>query len=131
MPPRGNGLKNGTLALMKFVIAIVQDYDCDRLLRAIAERDLRATKISSTGGFLRMGNATVMMGVDDDRVAEAIGLIREHCQSRVEVQLDSTSPEYVEWFPAGIHEVTVGGAVVFTLPVRRMERIMPREDQTA
>jgi hypothetical protein len=41
------------------------------------------------------------------------------------VQLDAASPEYVEWFPAGIHEVTVGGAVVFILPVSRMERIMP------
>lgn len=111
---------------MKFVIAIVQDYDCDKLLRGVAEKNLRATKISSQGGFLRMGNATVLMGVEDDRVPEAIELIRTYCQSRVEVQLDATSPEYVEWFPAGIHEVTVGGAVVFKLPVQRMERIMPQ-----
>lgn len=110
---------------MKFLIAVVQDYDCDKLLRAIAAANLRATKISSTGGFLRMGNATVLMGVEDERLQEAIALIRANCQSRVEVQLDAASPEYVEWFPAGIHEVTVGGAVVFTLPVDRMERMMP------
>ena len=110
---------------MKFVIAIVQDYDCDRLLRAIAASNLRATRIASTGGFLRTGNTTVLMGVEDDQVRTCLSLIRQNCQSRVEVQLDSSSPEYVEWFPAGIHEVTVGGAVVFILPVRRMERIMP------
>ena len=110
---------------MKFVIAIVQDYDCDRLLRAISDHDLRATRIASTGGFLRMGNTTVLMGVEDDQVRTCIDLIRKNCESRVEVQLDAASPEYVEWFPAGIHEVTVGGAVVFILPVSRMERIMP------
>lgn len=112
---------------MKFLIAIVQAYDSDRLLRAISEHDLRATRISSTGGFLRMGNATVFMGVEDERVSEAIELIRANCQSRVEVQLQEASPEYIEWFPAGIHEVTVGGAVVFTVPVARMERFMPGE----
>lgn len=110
---------------MKFVIAIVQDYDVDRLLRAVTERGLRATRIASTGGFLRMGNATVLMAMDAARVEEAVGVIRENCESRVEVQLDATSAEYVEWFPAGIHEVTVGGAVVFIIPVRRVERIMP------
>jgi uncharacterized protein YaaQ len=110
---------------MKFVIAIVQDYDCDRLLRAISDHNLRATRIASTGGFLRTGNTTVLMGVEDDQVRTCIDLIRKNCESRVEVQLDASSPEYVEWFPAGIHEVTVGGAVVFILPVSRMERIMP------
>jgi uncharacterized protein YaaQ len=110
---------------MKFVIAIVQDYDCDRLLRAITEKGLRATKISSTGGFLRMGNATVFIGVERDRVHEALELIRQNCESRVEVQLDATSPEYVEWFPAGMHEVTVGGAVVFIVPVARMVQLRP------
>jgi len=115
---------------MKFVIAIVQDYDVDRLLRAVTESGFRATRISSTGGFLRMGNATVLMGVKNDRVQEAIGIVRQHCQARVEVQLDATSPEYVEWFPAGIHEVMVGGGVVFTVPVDRMVRFAGGKDVT-
>lgn len=114
---------NGIALHMKFVIAIVQDYDCDRLLRAITARGFRATRISSTGGFLRMGNATVFMGVDNTRVSEALEIIRQSCESRVEVQLDATSPEYVEWFPAGMHEVTVGGAVVFIVPVERMVQL--------
>ena len=113
---------------MKFVIAIVQDYDSDRLLRAITERGFRATKISSTGGFLRMGNATIFVGVEAGKVAEVIELIRENCQSRVDVQIDAASPEYVEWFPAGVHEVTVGGAVVFIVPVTRMVQLRPEGD---
>lgn len=104
---------------MKFVIAIVQDYDCDKLLRSITLSGLRATRIASTGGFLRMGNTTVLMGVDDLRLAECVSIIEQSCKSRAEVQVDVASPEYVEWFPAGIHEVTVGGAIVFVIPVER------------
>lgn len=107
---------------MKFVIAIVQDYDCDKLLRAITLSGLRATRIASTGGFLRMGNTTVLMGVDNLRLSECLSIIEQSCKSRVEVQVDDASPEYVEWFPAGIDEVTVGGAVVFIIPVERHVR---------
>lgn len=107
---------------MKFVIAIVQDYDCDKLLRAITQSGLRATRIASTGGFLRTGNTTVLMGVADLSLPECLAIIEQSCKSRVEVQLEVASPEYVEWFPAGIHEVTVGGAIVFIIAVERHVR---------
>jgi uncharacterized protein YaaQ len=112
---------------MKFVIAIVQAYDCDKLLRAVVDNGLRATRISSVGGFLRMGNATVLMAVRHDQVTTAIGLIRESCRSRVEVKLEPDYSEYMEWFPAGVHDVTVGGAVVFVVPISRMVRIVDGE----
>ncbi|HEV2066592.1 MAG TPA: cyclic-di-AMP receptor [Thermomicrobiales bacterium] len=108
---------------MKFVIAIMQDYDCDRLLRAVTAAGLGATRIASTGGFLRTGNTTVVMGVEDDRMDECLSILERSCKSRVEVQVDVDSPEYVEWFPAGVHEVTVGGAVVFVARVERFVRI--------
>ena len=107
---------------MKFLIAIVQDYDCDRLLRTVTGCGYRATRISSTGGFLRTGNTTVLMGIEDDQVQRCTGLIRQSCQARTEVKLDATN-EYAEWFAAGVHEVTVGGAVVFVLNVERFEQI--------
>ena len=107
---------------MKFLIAIVQDYDCDRMLRTVTAYGYRATRISSTGGFLRTGNTTVLMGIEDDQVERCLGLIRQSCQARTEVKVDSAN-EYVEWFAAGVHEVTVGGAVVFVLKVERFEQI--------
>jgi uncharacterized protein YaaQ len=112
---------------MKFVIAIVQAYDCDKLLRAVVDHGLGATRIASVGGFLRMGNATVLMAVRKDQVQTTIGLIRETCRSRVEVQVEPDYSEYMEWFPSGVHDVTVGGAVVFVVPVSRMVRIMDGE----
>jgi len=110
---------------MKFVIAIVQDYDCDRMLRAICGAGLRATRISSTGGFLRAGNKTVILGVDDHKVPMCLKLIQQSCRSRVEVEVDPSATEFADWFPAGVHEVTVGGAVVFIVAVNRFERIPP------
>lgn len=109
---------------MKFLISIVQAYDCDKLLRAIVDRGLRATKIASVGGFLRTGNATVFMAVRDDQVKTAIDVIRETCRSRVEVRIEPELAEYSDWFPSGIQDVTVGGAVLFVVPISRMARIV-------
>ncbi|HEV2127206.1 MAG TPA: cyclic-di-AMP receptor [Thermomicrobiales bacterium] len=110
---------------MKLIIAIIQAYDSDRLLRAVTSAGLGATKIVSTGGFLRMANATILMGVDDERVQQCLEIIREHCEPRVESAIDPGEQEFIEWFPIGVHDVTVGGAVVFILPVRDYRRIFP------
>lgn len=109
---------------MKLIIAVVQDYDADRLLRAVTAADFRATRIASVGGFLRMGNATILMCLPDEDVRTCLDIVARSCRSRVEVAADSASAEFVDWFPAGIHEVTVGGAVVFTINVARYERIL-------
>jgi len=102
---------------------VIQAYDSDRLLKAVTAAGLGATKIVSTGGFLRMGNATILIGVDDDRVAECLRLVRANCEPRAEVSYDPTEHEFIEWFPIGVHDVTVGGAVVFIMPISRFERI--------
>jgi len=64
---------------MKMIIAIVRDADIDVILKALLEKDFRVTRIASSGGFFRRGNATLMMGVETEKVEEAIEIIREHC----------------------------------------------------
>jgi uncharacterized protein YaaQ len=105
------------------VVAIVQDYDCDRLLRAIVDAGLVATRISSLGGFLRMGNTTVLMGVADDQVPLCLRLIRENCRSRPERSTEALAGDFLEWVPSGIAQVMIGGGVVFVANVSRYERI--------
>ncbi len=107
---------------MKLIVAIVQDYDTDRLLRAVSELGLRATRIASTGGFLRTGNTTVLMGVGDEQVAPGLDAIRRICCSRVEQSANPVAGDLTEWYPPGVVEVTVGGAVVFVVPVGRFVR---------
>lgn len=110
---------------MKLLITIVQAYDADRLLRAVTEAGLGATKINSVGGFLRMANATILMAVDTEEVERAVEIIRATASRRVEVKMDATAAEYTEWFGAGVHEVKIGGGVVFMLPLEEMYRIWP------
>ena len=55
---------------MKLVIAIVQDKDSDQLSNQFIEHDVRATKLASSGSFLRSGNSTFLIGIDDQRIDE-------------------------------------------------------------
>lgn len=103
---------------MKIVLAIVQDKDSNRLANEFIDAGIRATKLSSTGGFLKAGNSTFVIGIEDERVEEALELIKKTCQSRKQyvstpVTLDITMDGQVP-FPV---EVEVGGATVFILPV--------------
>lgn len=110
---------------MKLIITIVQAYDSDRLLRAVTEAGFGATRINSVGGFLRMVNSTVLMATDEDRTREALRIIKQTAQRRVEVKMDAAEAEYSEWISAGLHEVEVGGAVVFVMPMDALYRIWP------
>lgn len=58
-------------------MSIGRDDDATRLVDLLVEHEFRVTRINSAGGFLKKGNATVVVGVDDEQVEEVIGLIRE------------------------------------------------------
>ena len=64
--------------MMKMMIVILSDQDVEQVLRALVENDVRATRISSTGVFLRRGNTTILIGLEEERVDQVIELIREH-----------------------------------------------------
>ena len=66
---------------MKLLVAIVQDADARRVLDALVAEGHRATKISSTGGFLVRGNTTILIGVEDQQVNTVFDILREHCVS--------------------------------------------------
>jgi len=61
---------------MKMIILIVKDNDADALTQALTSAEYRVTRVASTGGFLRSGVVTLLLGVDDDRVDHAIGLVK-------------------------------------------------------
>ena len=91
---------------------------------ALLERDFRATRLHSSGGFLKQSNATVMLGVEDDEVDEVMGIVRENCHSRSQI-VNPMPPimEPGEFFMPYPLEVEVGGATVFVVPVERFERL--------
>ncbi|MCL5960143.1 MAG: cyclic-di-AMP receptor [Chloroflexi bacterium] len=103
---------------MKLLVAIVNQRDATALVDALLVKDFRATRIDSAGGFLREGNATILMGVEEEKVEEAIDILREHCQSRMqEVKLPSAIAQGETRVIGRPIQVKVGGAVVFTLSI--------------
>ena len=109
---------------VKLVVAIVHHEDAGALVDALLDREFRATRLASSGGFLKQSNATVILGVDDDAVDEVMEIVREACHSRTQV-VNPMPPimEPGEFFMPYPLEVEVGGATVFVLPVEHYERI--------
>ena len=62
---------------MKMIIAIIRDNDNESVSQALVMTGFRVTRISSTGGFLRRGSSTLMIGVEDEKVEQAIQVIKE------------------------------------------------------
>ncbi|MCI1986502.1 MAG: cyclic-di-AMP receptor [Lactobacillus sp.] len=108
---------------MKLIMAIVQDKDSNVLSSEFIDNNIRATKLSTTGGFLKAGNTTFIIGIEDERVDEVLQIIKETSQTREQfmtppVNLDATS-ESAMAYPI---EVQVGGATVFVLPIEQFHR---------
>lgn len=97
---------------MKLILAIVNNDDAARVSDALMRSGFFVTRLSTTGGFLMMGNTTFLIGTDEVRVPMAMGILRQHCTTRTQ--------------PAGSlrqsDPVTVGGATVFVLDVSHMEK---------
>ncbi|RPH35352.1 MAG: hypothetical protein EHM90_04415 [Chloroflexi bacterium] len=109
---------------MKLVTAIVHSEDAGALVDALLEKEYRTTRLSSSGGFLKQGNATIVIGVEDDQVDAVLELISANCHARK--QFVNPMPPIMEpgefYMPYPV-EVEVGGATVFVLPVERFERL--------
>ena len=109
---------------MKLIIAIVQDEDAQKLTSTMMNDGFSVTKLATTGGFLRTGNTTFLIGVDQERLDHAMELIEKACKSRKQV---ATSPSPVAG-SAGVYvpypvEVTVGGATVFVMDIEQFKKI--------
>jgi uncharacterized protein YaaQ len=70
----------------KLVLAIVQNQDASRVVDALVANRFGATRISTHGGFLKRGNATLLVGVEADEVDRVIQVIDENCQARVSAE---------------------------------------------
>ena len=109
---------------MKLIIAIVQDEDASRLINGLMTEGYRVTKLATTGGFLRAGNTTLLVGVEDDKLQQAIGVIEKVCKSRKQVASTPTPVTGTTgMYTAYPMEVTVGGATIFVLDVEQFMKI--------
>ncbi|OGN74597.1 MAG: hypothetical protein A2X25_05935 [Chloroflexi bacterium GWB2_49_20] len=72
---------------MKLIIIVVIDTESDSLIKALLNEGFRVTRIASTGGFLRRGSSTLLMGVEAGKVERAMQMVREHCAPSIDPSL--------------------------------------------
>jgi uncharacterized protein YaaQ len=87
---------------MKMIILILKDSDSDTITQALTSAQYRVTRVASTGGFLRSGVATLLLGVLDERLESALELIRAKLKP----------------LPSGEKRATL-----FVVPVERFEQV--------
>lgn len=109
---------------MKLVIAIVNDDDSDDLIDTLTEKDFRITKLETSGGFLKSGNTTLMVGVEDNKTDEVISIIKDTCKERNEI-IPTPAPiiESTDIYIQYPIEVKVGGATIFVIDVEQFIKI--------
>lgn len=106
---------------MKLIVVIVQDNDVARLTGELGKAGFRSTKLASTGGFLRSGNTTIMIGCEDADVDEALDIIKLQCSERVK-KSPTSYPMRASTDFFNMREIEIGGATVFVLPVEAFYR---------
>jgi len=93
---------------VKLVVAIVQHRDADGVIDALVQAEYSTTRINTSGGFFKRGNATVLIGVEDDQVADVMRIVRQNARPPGD---DSSRP-------ANVHP-----GIMFVLPVARFVRV--------
>ena len=109
---------------MKLVIAMEQDDDALDLIDAITEAGFRVTKLATTGGFLKSGNTTLIIGVEADKVQKVIDVVEDICKTRKQIITTPTPiTGNLDMYMSYPIEVEVGGATIFVIDVDQFIKI--------
>ena len=108
---------------MKLVLAIIHDEDAQKLTTALNRNNFRVTKLASTGGFLRVGNTTMLIGCEEEKLDLVLNTIDDKCRTTKQMTIanqpyTTTAEGYIP-YPI---EVTAGGATVFVLDVEQFHK---------
>lgn len=107
---------------MKLVISIIHDDDVKNTMDTLREEGFFVTKLSSTGGFLRVGNTTLLIGVEDRLVEKVMSIFERCCKSRKELTTIETPYGGVQGYVSRPIEIVVGGATVFVVDVSEFRK---------
>ena len=109
---------------MKMLLAIVHNEDAPLLINELNEKKYFVTKLATTGGFLKKGNTTLMIGAEDDKVQEVIDIIKQECgqHQKLTVNMPYISGTTMVNYATMPMNVEVGGATIFVIDVDRYEK---------
>jgi uncharacterized protein YaaQ len=97
---------------MKLTLTVVRNDEVNKVVDALTDYGFYVTRLTSTGGFLRMGSTVLMSGVEDDQIDQMMKIIRSHTSIHVNPP-SSHLPQ----------ETRVSRAVVFVLGLERLEKL--------
>ena len=103
---------------MKLILAIVSNDDSSSVSSALTKNNFSVTRLATTGGFLRAGNTTIIVGTEDDKVEKAIEVIGNESKRRTEI-VPSTASYDIGRYASFPVEVQVGGATIFVIDVEQ------------
>lgn len=107
---------------MKLIVAIVNNDDANKVQKALVKKQFFATRLSTTGGFLKAGNITFLIGVNDEKVPEVLEVVETHSKKRTKLVPNTIVNEFGSFSALPI-QVEVGGATVFILNVDQFVKI--------
>ena len=108
---------------MKLVLAVIHNDDSAVVTSALTQDGFFVTKLSTTGGFLMVGNTTLLIGTEDDKIDTIKEILKKHCSTRKQINASARS------FGRGLksddiaEEATIGGAIFFVLNVDTFEKL--------
>lgn len=103
---------------MKLIFAIINNDDSITASAALNREGLFVTRLSTTGGFLMVGNTTLMIGVEDHDVERVKEILKSSCATRKHVPTSARESFGRNMKHMGLpEEVTVGGATIFVMDV--------------
>lgn len=103
---------------MKLILAIVSNDDSPAVSSQLTKENFSVTRLATTGGFLKAGNTTLIVGTDDNKVKKVLKIIKEESSQRTEI-IPSTATYDIGRYAAFPVEVQVGGATVFVIDVEQ------------
>lgn len=106
---------------MRLIIAIVDDKDVDKVMAALTEQHIGVTRVSSSGGLLNPGNSTLLIGLDEENVPQAMQIITELAAPRQ--AFVPFAAGVIDMSLASFVEVPVGGYMTFVLDIDHFEQV--------
>ena len=106
---------------MKLMLIIIANEDANSVSKVLLNEKYFVTKLSTTGGLLRNGSTTLLVGTEDDRVDRALEIIKTHSKKR-EMSVPMSAPGNISLFGTAQAHVSVGGATVFIVDVEKYLR---------
>ncbi len=111
---------------MKLIFAVVHAEDAKGAAKELNKKQFGVTELSSSGGFLRKDNCTLMIGTEDEKVGEVMDVLKETCAKREEVEIVTPYLSEGMQIPNYAYtpiKVEAGGAIVFVVDVAEFWKI--------